>query len=131
MRSLKQFFLSLFILALPSTLISNPAYAASGDVANGEEVYQKRCSQCHGESGAADGAAATRGYPRPRPFANNTMFKIRTTPVGALPTDDDLFNIIVVQGLELTQMQEIVDASNTNLTEHITPTGVGKNTKKQ
>jgi DMSO reductase family type II enzyme heme b subunit len=88
-RSLKKLLLSLTILALPTA-----ALAASGDATHGEEVYQKRCSQCHGVSGAADGPAATRGFPRPRPFANNTMFKIRTTPVGALPTDDDLFNII-------------------------------------
>jgi hypothetical protein len=44
---------------------------------------------------------------------------------------DDLFNIIVVQGLDTNQMQEIVQASNTNLTEQITPIGVGQNTKKQ
>lgn len=94
MCNLKQFFLSLSILALPGALISSTANAASGDVANGEEVYEKRCSQCHGETGAADGPGATRGYPRPRPLANNTMYKIRTTPVGALPTDEDLFNII-------------------------------------
>jgi DMSO reductase family type II enzyme heme b subunit len=94
MRSLKQFFLSLSLLALPGALISTAASGATGDLAHGEEVYEKRCSQCHGETGKADGPGASRGYPRPRPFANNTMFKIRSTPVGALPTDDDLFNII-------------------------------------
>ena len=98
MHRLKQLLLSFALFSMPTAAI-----AASGDVANGEQVYQHRCSQCHGETGAADGAGATRGYPRPRPLANNTMYKIRSTPVGSLPTDQDLFNIIT-RGLGGTTM---------------------------
>ena len=44
---------------------------------------------------------------------------------------DDLYNVIVSQGLDIVQMQDLIQASNENLTEHIEPIGIGQNTKKQ
>ena len=57
--------------------------------AAGKALYDKHCAQCHGEKGDGKGVAAPHLLPRPRDFTTG-KFKIRTTPSGALPTDDDL-----------------------------------------
>ena len=59
----------------------------------GGKLYQKNCSQCHGPKGAGDGPAAIHLLPAPRNFTSG-KFKIRTTPSGALPTHQDLMNVI-------------------------------------
>ena len=63
------------------------------DFAAGREIYEKYCSQCHGENGAGDGPAAEFMSPRPRDFTQG-LFKIRSTPSGQLPTDEDLFQAV-------------------------------------
>ncbi|MCK4707133.1 MAG: c-type cytochrome, partial [Gammaproteobacteria bacterium] len=68
----------------------------------GKELYQFRCTVCHGEQGMADGVAAERMYPKPRDFSLG-LFKYKTTP-GSLPaSDEDLFNTIK-HGLTGTSM---------------------------
>ena len=47
---------------------------AAGDVANGAVVYAKRCEQCHGVTGAADGPARDFMLPRPRVFKANMSY---------------------------------------------------------
>ena len=68
----------------------------------GGALYQKLCSQCHGEKGDGKGTAAPRLLPKPRDFTSG-KFKIRHTPSGALPTDDDLRHIIR-EGMPYTSM---------------------------
>ena len=70
------------------------APAAAQDVGNGEIVYEKRCTQCHGPGGDGKGEGWLFMLPRPRVFADTNSYKFRTTPSGALPTDQDLFDII-------------------------------------
>jgi len=70
------------------------AWAMEGDPDEGQKEYLEHCSQCHGEDGNADGSGALFMLPRPRVFKENTSYKIRTTPSGELPTEQDLFNII-------------------------------------
>jgi mono/diheme cytochrome c family protein len=65
-------------------------------------LYLKYCAQCHGEKGDGQGDAASRLDPRPRDFTAG-KFKIRTTPNGALPTHEDLVNIIR-RGMPYTSM---------------------------
>ena len=69
---------------------------------SGKKLYAKNCSQCHGEKGDGEGYAAPHLYPRPRNFTTG-KFKIRTTPNGALPTHQDLVNIIK-RGMPYTSM---------------------------
>ncbi len=59
----------------------------------GKELYDKWCADCHGNTGAGDGVAATRMLPRPRDFTR-AVFQIRTTASGELPTDADLKHVV-------------------------------------
>jgi len=69
---------------------------------SGKQLYLKYCSQCHGEKGDGEGYATPHLRPRPRDFTSG-KFKIRTTPNGALPTHQDLVNIIR-RGMPYTSM---------------------------
>ena len=69
---------------------------------SGKTLYLKNCSQCHGEKGDGEGYATPHLFPRPRNFTAG-KFKVRTTPNGALPTHQDLVNIIR-RGMPYTSM---------------------------
>ena len=69
---------------------------------SGKKLYLKNCSQCHGDKGDGEGYAAVHLRPRPRNFTTG-KFKIRTTPNGALPTHQDLINVIR-RGMPYTSM---------------------------
>jgi cbb3-type cytochrome c oxidase subunit III len=62
-------------------------------IENGEKVYYKNCSICHGEKGAGDGPGAKVSSPFPRNFKKGHI-KLRSTPFGKIPTDKDLFEAI-------------------------------------
>jgi mono/diheme cytochrome c family protein len=68
----------------------------------GKKTYAKYCAQCHGDKGDGEGYASAHLRPRPRNFTTG-KFKIRTTPTGALPTHQDLVNIIR-RGMPYTSM---------------------------
>jgi len=76
---------------------------------SGKNVYLKNCAQCHGEKGDGEGYATPHLYPRPRDFTTG-RFKVRTTPSGALPTHQDLVNIIR-RGMPYTSMPAWPDLS--------------------
>lgn len=69
---------------------------------SGKTLYLKYCVQCHGEKGDGEGYATPHLSPRPRDFTSG-KFKVRTTPSGALPTHQDLVNIIRL-GMPYTTM---------------------------
>jgi mono/diheme cytochrome c family protein len=69
---------------------------------SGKKLYAKNCSQCHGDKGDGEGYAAIHLRPRPRNFTTG-KFKVRTTGNGALPTHQDLVNIIR-KGMPYTSM---------------------------
>jgi len=60
-------------------------------------VYDHSCAWCHGKDGRGDGPAAfsigKRFSPLPRDFTRG-RFKLRSTPSGQLPTDDDLLRTV-------------------------------------
>ena len=68
----------------------------------GKALYDQYCSQCHGVDGDGNGYAAPYMQPRPRDLTAG-RFKLRTTPSGALPTDDDLIKVIR-EGMPYTTM---------------------------
>lgn len=59
----------------------------------GRDIYMKRCFWCHGEQGRGDGPSAVGMIPSPRDLVA-ADYKIRSTPYGQLPTDEDLFRVI-------------------------------------
>ena len=69
---------------------------------SGKRLYLKYCSQCHGENGDGEGYASPHLRPRPRNFTTG-KYKVRTTPNGALPTHQDLVNILR-RGMPYTSM---------------------------
>ncbi len=85
-----------------------PVRAAAQDLGteaqreSGKGLYLKYCSQCHGEKGDGEGYATPHLHPRPRDFTTG-KFKVRTTPTGALPTHQDLVNVIR-RGMPYTSM---------------------------
>ena len=80
------------------------------DLAAGKVLYEKLCISCHGVEGDGDGPAADFFEPKPRSF-KKAEYKYRTTPKGALPTDDDLFRAIA-RGLPGTGMPDWADKLN-------------------
>jgi cytochrome c oxidase cbb3-type subunit I/II len=68
----------------------------------GREVFVDHCVGCHGARGDGAGRAATFLSPLPRDFTAG-VFKFRSTPSGALPTDGDLFRTIT-RGVRWTAM---------------------------
>lgn len=72
------------------------------DLEAGRVTYERNCAQCHGVTGDGRGTASARLRPSPRDFTSGT-FKIRTTPSGELPTDDDLISVIR-RGMPYTAM---------------------------
>lgn len=55
----------------------------------GQEVYLKRCVQCHGVNGDGNGASAQFMYPRPRDYTRG-IYKFTSTPYGGKPRREDL-----------------------------------------
>jgi len=78
-----------FSLPLPAATVPN----ASGAHETGRLVYFQHCAACHGVNGDGAGPASVWLFPRPRDFSAG-MFKIKSTPGTALPTDEDLFNTV-------------------------------------
>lgn len=76
--------------------------AVIGLPSTGQGIYMTRCFWCHGAEGRGNGPSAVGMFPRPRDFVQ-ARYKIRSTPHGQLPTDDDLFDVIA-DGLPDTPM---------------------------
>ena len=72
-----------------------PAFAAQQDDAeNGEIVYARHCTGCHGEDGDGLGPAAERLNPPPRDFTLG-QYKIKTSAFNdPVPNDEDLLRTI-------------------------------------
>ncbi len=80
--------------------VAQPGIASDLEV--GKNIYEKRCSHCHGIEGRGDGVAADRFKPRPANFAR-AKYKYASTEKDELPTDADLFKT-VSKGLPGTGM---------------------------
>jgi mono/diheme cytochrome c family protein len=68
----------------------------------GEAWYGELCIACHGPHGDGNGPRAGQLSPRPRDFTKG-VYEFRSTPTGALPTDEDIWKV-VSDGLHGTAM---------------------------
>ncbi|MCB1211458.1 MAG: cytochrome c, partial [Verrucomicrobiales bacterium] len=59
----------------------------------GRQIFESQCAPCHGRTGRGDGEWAEGVTTKPRNFRKG-IFKYRTTPMGFLPTTDDLLRTI-------------------------------------
>jgi cytochrome c oxidase cbb3-type subunit 2 len=59
----------------------------------GARVYEQRCAPCHGRKGDGRGPSAASLPIAPRDFTKG-VYKLRSTPSGSIPTDEDLFATI-------------------------------------
>ncbi|HUW25109.1 MAG TPA: ethylbenzene dehydrogenase-related protein [Gallionella sp.] len=74
--------------------MAGSAMAKPGNADKGKEIYNKRCTWCHGDEGAGDGAAQNRLNPPPRDFTSGN-YKIKTSVFDEMvPYDDDVFRMI-------------------------------------
>jgi mono/diheme cytochrome c family protein len=69
----------------------------------GQVLYQGRCAACHGDKGDGGGPVAAKLAVRPTDFTRG-VFKLRSTPPGSLPTDEDLFRTLT-RGVHGTAME--------------------------
>jgi mono/diheme cytochrome c family protein len=70
-----------------------PLTVHADNVVNPVKLYEQHCLRCHGESGDGKGPAYTNLRPWPRDFQKGA-FKFRSTPLGTLPTVEDLERVI-------------------------------------
>lgn len=92
----------LVVLCATGEPSAQPAAGAELAGTTGQAVYERHCSSCHGSRGDGNGPAAVWLYPKPRDFSAG-LFKIKSTPGQALPTDEDLFRS-VTRGLPGSSM---------------------------
>ena len=90
--------LSIFMVGASWVMLTGTAAAqyVSPDpelLAQGQELYARECSVCHGAEGEGDGPGAKYLAQRPRNLSLG-VFKIRSTPTGQFPTTEDLFDTI-------------------------------------
>ncbi len=81
---------------------SEPGPSVAQQLEAGKAVYDQQCATCHGPNGEGNGAASVWLFPRPRNFSAG-LFKIKSTPGTALPTDEDLLRS-VTRGLPGSSM---------------------------
>jgi len=75
-------------------LLLVPTGADAQTAPAGKATYDRWCAGCHGAEGKGDGPGAGIMIPRPRDFTTG-KYEIRSTPSGALPTDEDIRSVIL------------------------------------
>jgi cytochrome c oxidase cbb3-type subunit 2 len=68
----------------------------------GRLIYERHCAVCHGDKGDGKGKRAVDLHTKPRDFTIG-VYKLRSTPSGSLPTDEDIYTTIS-RGLRGTAM---------------------------
>lgn len=86
----------------------------------GEQLFTQLCASCHGLQGTGDGPAAKYVYPKPRDFTRG-VFKVRSTPDGTMPTDEDLFNTLTrgMPGSAMPSFAYLSEADRKALIEYV------------
>lgn len=101
-------------------LLSQRLASAEAALEIGKQIYEKRCAVCHGHDGKAEHGAREFLYPKPRDLTAG-KFKIRSTPSGSLPTDEDLLKTISngIAGTSMPSWRSIPEKERLALVQHI------------
>ncbi len=96
------------------------AQAVMAAAPDGQKLFQTHCASCHGPQGTGDGSAARYVYPKPRDFTRG-VFKVRSTPDGEMPTDQDLLNAITrgMPGSPMPSFAYLNEADRRALTDYV------------
>jgi mono/diheme cytochrome c family protein len=108
------FLLVSMLLPIVAHAQQEPDLGTEEQRAAGRALYMDKCAQCHGEEGQGDGIAEAYFRPVPRDFTSG-IYKVRTTPSGQLPTDEDLKRVIA-NGMPYTGMPAWPSLSNREIT---------------
>ena len=86
----------------------------------GKYIFERNCVVCHGPRGDGAGEMAPSLNPRPRSFREG-MFKFRTTPFGALTTEDDLRHTIQngLSGTAMGMFSQLTDSDISSVIEYV------------
>lgn len=105
--------------AFPIDVESSPPESTQ-DLVRGASLYQEYCARCHGRSGNGKGELAADLHPRPADLASG-IYKFRSTPSGALPTDNDVFRTISfgVPGTSMSDFQDLSDKDRHSLVGYV------------
>jgi DMSO reductase family type II enzyme heme b subunit len=105
------------LVAMPmgSARAQGPDIGTDAQRQSGQQLYAKYCAQCHGEKGDGEGYATPFLLPKPRNFTTG-KFKVRSTPTGALPTHQDLVEVIR-RGMPYTSMPGWPDFTEQQLSD--------------
>jgi mono/diheme cytochrome c family protein len=87
---------------------------------DGKQLFTQNCASCHGPQGTGDGPAAKFVYPKPRDFTRG-VFKVRSTPDGTMPTDENLFNTLTrgMPGSAMPSFAYLSEADRKALVEYV------------
>ncbi len=117
MRSSKGYFLNVFIVLIMYCLtfgvFLSIAEAQDQELKRGKSLFDRYCSFCHGKKGDAKGPAGHVIFPKPRDFTSG-LFKVRSTPTGEPPMDDDILNVIK-HGMPGTSMPSFIEVKEGDL----------------
>ncbi len=96
------------------------AFPDQGSASRGKQLYNRYCSTCHGVDGKGEGTAAVYLSPKPRDFTRG-IFKFQSTPVGSLPTDEDLHRTLKngMPGSAMPAWDRLSDQQRSDLVAYI------------
>lgn len=92
------------IVAIGCSFLLATATSHANELSQNEaqRLYEARCAVCHGSRGRGDGPIARYLEPPPRDFSEG-VYRLKSTPTGELPTDEDLLRTIT-RGIPGTAM---------------------------
>ena len=96
------------------------AEATGAQPPGGKHVYERHCAVCHGLSGDGNGEAAARLTAKPTDLTTG-RYKFRSTPSGAVPTDEDLLRTLTqgVRGTAMVPQTHIPPAELREVVSHL------------
>lgn len=107
-------------MARPHILILAAGLLSVAAVPDGKQLFTQHCASCHGPQGTGDGPAARYVYPKPRDFTRGT-FKVRSTPDGTMPMDEDLLTTLArgMPGSAMPSFAYLTEGEHKALVEHV------------